>query len=245
MVALMTAAAPSRAVGELLRAWRERWRRLSQLELSAQAEISTRHLSFVETGRSHPTPAMIIKLTEHLEVPLRERHDLLLAGGYAPMYPHHGLDSPQLAQVRGALRLVLSGHDPYPALVINRWWELQDANAATATLTAGCAAELLAPPVNVLRLSLHPDGMAPRITNLSQWRAHLLGQLRRRAEQTGDSKLDEPYQELQHYPGGICQVPPQWTSCCHYGLPHRPVNPPSSRSLRRQRPRPMSPSMSL
>src|SRR3954453_2756711 len=154
--------APPRPVGQLLREWRER-RRLSQLELSIQAEISTRHLSFVETGRSRPTPEMIVKLTEHLDVPLRERNQLLLAGGYAPIYPQHGLDAPELASVREALRLVLAGHEPYPALVINRWWELLEANAAVAVLTAGCAPELLAPPVNVLRLSLHPGGMAPQI----------------------------------------------------------------------------------
>ena len=196
------ASAPARPVGQLLRDWRER-RRLSQLELSIQAEISTRHLSFVETGRSRPTPEMILKLTEHLDVPLRERNQLLLAGGYAPAYPQHGLDAPELASVRDALRLVLAGHEPHPALIINRWWELLDANAAVAVLTAGCAPELLAPPVNVLRLSLHPDGMAPRIRNLAQWRGHLLEQVRRRAEHTGDRRLHELYEELLGYPGGL------------------------------------------
>ncbi|MFN2560477.1 MAG: helix-turn-helix domain-containing protein [Jatrophihabitans sp.] len=195
------ASAPARPVGQLLRDWREP-RRLSQLELSIQAEISTRHLSFVETGRSRPTPEMILKLTEHLDVPLRERNQLLLAGGYAPAYPQHGLDAPELASVREALRLVLTGHEPRPALVINRWWELLDANAAVAVLTAGCAPELLAPPVNVLRLSLHPDGMAPRIRNLAQWRGHLLEQVRRRAEQTGDERLVQLHDELAGYPGG-------------------------------------------
>jgi transcriptional regulator with XRE-family HTH domain len=194
--------APARPVGELLREWRER-RRLSQLELSIQAEISTRHLSFVETGRSRPTPEMIVKLTEHLEVPLRERNQLLLAGGYAPRYPQHGLDAPELASVREALRLVLAGHEPYPALVINRWWELQDANAAVGVITAGCAPHLLEPPVNVLRLSLHPEGLAPRIVNLAQWRGHLLEQVRRRAEQTGDDRLRTLHEELLGYPGGV------------------------------------------
>lgn len=194
-------AAPARPVGQLLRDWRER-RRLSQLELSIRADISTRHLSFVETGRSRPTPEMILRLTEQLDVPLRERNQLLLAGGYAPAYPQHGLDAPELASVRAALQLVLAGHDPYPAVVINRWWELLDANAAVGVLTAGCAAELLTPPVNVLRLSLHPDGMAPRIANLAQWRAHLLAQVRRRAEQTGDARLHDLLAELRGYPGG-------------------------------------------
>jgi transcriptional regulator with XRE-family HTH domain len=195
----MTTARPP--VGQLLREWRER-RRLSQLDLSIQAEISTRHLSFVETGRSRPTPAMIIKLTEHLEIPLRERNQLLLAGGYAPEYPQHGLDEPELAAVRGALRQVLDGHEPYPAVVINRWWELVDRNGALGALIAGCAPHLLQPPVNVLRLSLHPEGMAPRIVNLAQWRAHLLEQVRRRAAQTGDFRLDELERELREYPGG-------------------------------------------
>jgi transcriptional regulator with XRE-family HTH domain len=186
----------------MLRERRQR-RRLSQLELSIQADISTRHLSFVETGRSRPTPEMIVKLTEQLEVPLRERNQLLLAGGYAPRYPQHGLDAPELADVRAALRLVLAGSEPNPAVLINRWWELIEANAAVAVLTAGCAPELLAPPVNVLRLSLHPDGLAPRILNLAQWRAHLLGQVRRRAEQLGDERLGELYAELRGYPGGF------------------------------------------
>jgi transcriptional regulator with XRE-family HTH domain len=194
-------AAPPRPVGQLLREWRER-RRLSQLDLSIQAEISTRHLSFVETGRSRPTPEMILKLTEHLDVPLRERNQLLLAGGYAPAYPQHGLDAPELASVRDALRQVLTSHEPYPALVINRWWELLEANAAVTVLTAGCAPHLLRPPLNVLRISLHPDGMAPRIANLAQWRAHLLGQVRRRVEQTGDPQLGELLAELIDYPGG-------------------------------------------
>jgi transcriptional regulator with XRE-family HTH domain len=192
---------PAAPVGQLLRQWRER-RRLSQLELSIQAEISTRHLSFVETGRSRPTPEMILKLTEHLDVPLRERNELLLAGGYAPAYPQHGLDAPELASVRDALRRVLAGHEPHPALVLNRWWEMLDANAAVPVLIAGCAPELLVPPVNVLRLSLHPDGMAGHIENLAQWRTHLLGQVRRRAEQTGDDRLAELHVELAAYPGG-------------------------------------------
>jgi len=195
------AAAPAPAVGSLLREWRER-RRLSQLELSNRADISTRHLSFVETGRSRPTPEMIIRLTEQLEVPLRERNQLLLAGGYAPAYPQRGLDAPELASVRDALKLVLTAHQPHPALIIDRWWTLLDANAAVAAMTAGCAPHLLEPPVNVLRLSLHPDGLAPRIRNLAQWRAHLLSQVRRRAEVTHDQRLDELLEEMRGYPGG-------------------------------------------
>jgi transcriptional regulator with XRE-family HTH domain len=196
------AAPPARPVGQLLREWRER-RRLSQLDLSIQADISTRHLSFVETGRSRPTPEMILRLTEQLDVPLRERNQLLLAGGYAPAYPERGLEAPELASVRAALRLVLTGHEPYPALVINRWWELLDANGAVAMITEGCATELLEAPVNVLRLSLHPDGLAPRVVNLAQWRGHLLERVRRRADQTADTRLHELYEELRGYPGGL------------------------------------------
>jgi len=201
----VTASSPQ--VGPLLRQWRER-RRLSQLQLSIQAEISTRHLSFVETGRSRPTPEMIVKLTEHLDVPLRERNELLLAGGYAPRYPQHGLDAPQLASVRAALRSVLAAHEPNPAVVINRWWELLDANTAVNVLMEGCAPALLEAPVNVLRLSLHPHGLAPRIANLGQWRAHLLEQVRRRTAQTGDPRLEELHAELSGYPGGSAPVPP-------------------------------------
>jgi len=192
---------PHRPVGDLLREWRQR-RQLSQLDLAIQAEISARHLSFVETGRSKPTSEMILRLTEHLDVPLRDRNTLLLAGGYAPAYPEHRLDGPELAAVRDALRHVLSGHDPYPAVVVNRWWELVDANAASAVLTGTAAPELLAPPANVLRLSLHPDGMAPHIVNLAEWRAHLLTRLQRQVAATGDARLAELLTELRGYPGG-------------------------------------------
>lgn len=194
------------AVGELLREWRER-RRISQLELSIQAEISARHLSFVETGRSQPTPAMIMRLSEQLDVPLRERNTLLLAGGYAPAYPEHSLDEPELSRVRLALRRILVGHQPYPALVINRWWEMLDGNAAVAVLTDGCDPALLVPPVNALRVSLHPDGMASRILNLAEWRAHVLERLRRQFRATQDSRLSELLSELSGYPGGEAERP--------------------------------------
>jgi transcriptional regulator with XRE-family HTH domain len=186
----------------LLRRWRDQ-RRLSQMELALEAAVSTRHLSFVETGRARPTPAMILRLSEQLDVPLRERNQLLLAGGYAPAYREHGLDEPALAGVRAALGQVLAGHEPYPAVVINRWWELVEANAAISLFVADCAPALLEPPVNVLRLSLHPDGMAPRIANLAQWRGHVLGQLQRRAAATGDARLADLYAELAGYPGGV------------------------------------------
>jgi len=192
--------------GDLIREWRQR-RRLSQLDLAIAANVSSRHLSFVETGRSRPTSEMILHLAEHLDVPLRDRNALLLAGGFAPAYPERGLAEPELQAVRNALKRVLGGHEPYPAAVVNRWWELVDANAGIALFTGGASPELLEPPVNVLRLSLHPDGMAPRIANLPEWRAHLLARLRRQAEATGDPRLVTLYTELEAYPGGLAQPP--------------------------------------
>jgi transcriptional regulator with XRE-family HTH domain len=187
--------------GDLIRQWRQR-RRLSQLDLAIAANVSSRHLSFVETGRSHPTSQMILHLAEHLDVPLRDRNALLLAGGYAPAYPERTLAAPELRAVQGALARVLAGHEPYPAAVVNRWWELVDANAGIGLFTGGVSPALLEPPVNVLRLSLHPDGMAPRIANLPEWRAHLLARLHRQAEATGDQRLFTLHEELKAYPGG-------------------------------------------
>ncbi len=202
----MTTTSPDRPVGQLLRTWRER-RRLSQLDLAIQTDISTRHLSFVETGRSRPTPEMIVRLSEQLEVPLRERNVLLLAGGYAPAYQQHDLSEPELENIRVALRQVLAGHEPCPAVVVNRWWEMVDANSAVGVFLEGCAPDLLEPPVNVLRLALHPAGMAARIVNLGEWRAHLLLQLHRRAEVMGDARLGELHDELEGYPGGTSGLP--------------------------------------
>lgn len=197
---MATGAPPDRrSVGHLLREWRNR-RRLSQLDLAIQAEISTRHLSFVETGRSRPTREMILRLAESLDVPLRERNRLLLAGGYAPVYPEHPLDAPEMSAVRTALRQVLTGHEPYPAAVVDRDWHLVDANTSIELFTASAADELLAPPVNVLRIALHPNGMAPHIVNLGEWRAHLLGRLRRQAAVTADPGLAELHRELRAYP---------------------------------------------
>ena len=187
--------------GDLIREWRQR-RRLSQLDLAIAANVSSRHLSFVETGRSRPTSEMILHLAEHLDVPLRDRNALLLAGGFAPAYPERGLAEPELHAVKNSLKRVLDGHEHYPAAVVNRWWELVDANAGIALFTGDVSPELLEPPVNVLRLSLHPDGMAPRIANLPEWRAHLLARLHRQAEATGDPRLFSLYSELEAYPGG-------------------------------------------
>ena len=154
-------------VGSLLREWRSR-RRLSQLELALEADVSTRHLSFVETGRAQPSRDMVVRLAERLDVPLRETNHLLLAAGYAPAYPDNGTEDDA---VRAALRHVLAGYEPYPALVVDRHWEMLDANAGVALLLEGVPAEQLAPPVNALRLALHPEGLAPKILNLGEWRA--------------------------------------------------------------------------
>ena len=195
----MTTTQPQLRPGELLRQWRER-RRLSQLDLALAAETSARHLSFVETGRARPSRDMLLRLAEQLEVPLRERNHLLLAGGYAPVFGQAPLDAPQMAAVREALGKVLAGHEPYPAVVVDRSWNLVDANAAVAVLLGPTDPALLAPPANVLRVSLHPDGMAPRILNLGELRAHLFGRLRRQVALTGDAGLAELLEELRAYP---------------------------------------------
>ena len=186
-------------VGELLRQWRRR-RGLSQLALAGAAGVSARHLSFVETGRSRPSRAMLLRLGEHLDVPLRDRNALLLAAGLAPAYPHRRLDDPPMAAVADAVARILAAYEPYPALVVDRHWELVDANRAVALLTAGCAPALLEPPCNVLRLCLHPDGLAPRIRTLGSWRAHLLARLRHQVATTGDLQLQELLDELRAYP---------------------------------------------
>jgi transcriptional regulator with XRE-family HTH domain len=186
-------------VGNLLRKWRER-RRLSQLDLACEAEISTRHLSFLETGRSLPSREMVMRLAERLDVPLRERNALLVAAGYAPAFPERPLDDPALQSARKAVDLVLAGHEPYPALAIDRHWTLIASNNAVLPLLAGVDPSLLRPPVNALRLSLHPAGLAPRIANLAEWRSHLLARLRRQIEVTADTVLGELLNELCSYP---------------------------------------------
>jgi transcriptional regulator with XRE-family HTH domain len=186
-------------VGDLLREWRQR-RRLSQLDLASEAEISTRHLSFVESGRAQPSREMVLHLAERLDVPLRERNVLLVAAGYAPVFRERPLADPALASARQAVDLVLKGHEPYPALAVDRHWTMVAANGSVAAMVAGADASLLQPPVNVLRLSLHPKGLAPRIGNLAEWRAHLLERLRRQVEISADPVLSELLTELRGYP---------------------------------------------
>ena len=196
----MAVTAPSPAIGEMLRGWRQR-RNLSQLELSLNASVSSRHLSFVETGRARPSREMILRLAEELEVPLRERNPLLLAAGYAPVYTERPLEAPEMETVREALDRFLRAHEPYPAIVVDRYHHLVASNDALDLLLDGVAPELLEPPANGMRIALHPDGMAPRTLNLPEWSAHLLHRVSRQAQITGDPELTKLYEELIRYPG--------------------------------------------
>jgi transcriptional regulator with XRE-family HTH domain len=193
--------APDSGVGPLLRDWRRR-RHRSQLDLALEAGVSARHISFVETGRSRPSRGMVLGLAENLEVPLRDRNQMLLAAGFAPEYRELIYEDPALAPVRAAVEEVLTAHDPYPALVVDRHWELIAANAGLGRLLEGVAPELLEPPVNALRASLHPDGLAPRILNLGEWRHHVLARLERVHRNTGDAAIATLLAELRDYPGG-------------------------------------------
>lgn len=189
----------SQPVGNLLRDWRKR-RRLSQLDLACEAEISSRHLSFLETGRSLPSREMVLRLAGKLEIPLRERNALLVAAGYAPVFKATPLEDPTLRAARKVIDLLLRGHEPYPALAIDRHWTMLSANRMVPLLLAGIDPSLLEAPVNVLRLTLHPGGLASRITNLTEWRSHLFARLRREIDMTADPVLVELLNELSSYP---------------------------------------------
>ena len=182
-----------------MRVWRER-RGLSQLHLATEAEISQKHLSFLESGRSAPSRDMVLRLAEHLDIPLRERNDLLLAAGYAPVFQERSLSDASLARARAMMEQVLKAHEPYPALAVDRHWTMVAANAAVAPLLVGADPELLKPPVNVLRVSLHPRGLAPLIVNLAEWRSHLLERLRRQLRLTCDPVIKALLEELTAYP---------------------------------------------
>jgi transcriptional regulator with XRE-family HTH domain len=177
------------------------------MALANEAGVSTRHLSFVETGKSRPSPELILRLAEHLDVPLPRRNAMLLAGGYAPAYPNHEWNDPELASVRAAAKQILDGHGPNPAVLVDQHWQLVETNPAVALLTADADPHLLAPPINILRLALHPGGMAPRILNLPEWRAHLLDRLHRQVLTTGDPALQELHGELGDYPGDNGEPP--------------------------------------
>src|SRR5437588_9704226 len=192
-------AQPRRHVGDHLREWRQR-RHLSQLDLAGDAEISARHLSFVETGRAAPSRDMVLKLAERLDVPLRERNVLLVAAGFAPAFPQRSLDDPMLKPVRRAIDLGLKAHEPNPALAVDRHWNLVSANRMVAPLLEGVPERLLGQPFNVLRLAFHPEALAPRTVNLAEWAAHLLERLHRQCETTADPELIKLYNDLRSYP---------------------------------------------
>ncbi|MBZ9642190.1 helix-turn-helix domain-containing protein [Streptomyces sp. PSKA30] len=194
------AATPAgQGVGPLLRTWREQ-RRVSQLELALQAGSSARHISFIETGRSRPSEEMVLRLAEHLEVPVRERNALLLAAGYAPRYPHTPLDDPALAALRAGMERLIQGYEPYPALVVDATYNVVAANRGITMLLDGIPEALLTQPLNAMRLTLHPEGLAPRIRNFREWRGHLLVQMERQIALQRSAPLRELYEEVAAYP---------------------------------------------
>src|SRR5271169_6367966 len=186
-------------VGDHLREWRQR-RHLSQLDLAVDAEVSARHLSFVETGRAAPSREMVLRLAKRLEVPLRERNVLLVAAGFAPAFPQRSLDDPALKAARQAIDLVLKAHEPNPALAYDRHWNLVTANRMVAPLLEGIPARLLGQPFNILRLAFHPEALAARTVNLAEWCGHLLERLHRQCEATADPELIKLYNDLKAYP---------------------------------------------
>jgi transcriptional regulator with XRE-family HTH domain len=198
-VAASTARSQPIHIGDHLREWRQR-RHLSQLDLATDAEISARHLSFVETGRAAPSRDMVLRLAERLDVPLRERNVLLVAAGFAPAFSQRTLDDPALTAARQAIDLVLKAHEPNPALAVDRHWNLVTANRMVAPLLDGVPQRLLGQPFNVLRLSFHPEGLASRTVNLAEWCAHLLERLHRQCETTADPELIALYNDLKQYP---------------------------------------------
>ncbi|WP_406505093.1 helix-turn-helix domain-containing protein [Streptomyces sp. NBC_00212] len=195
----MTTAALETGVGAMLRGWREQ-RRISQLELALRAESSARHISFIETGRSRPSEEMILRLSEHLDVPVRERNALLLAAGYAPHYAQTPLDDPSMSSLREGMERLLQAYDPYPALMVDATYTVLAANRGMEMLLEGVAGHLLAPPVNAMRLTLHPEGLAPRIRNLPQWRGHLLEQMERQIALLRSDTLRVLYDEVAAHP---------------------------------------------
>ncbi|MGW5371619.1 helix-turn-helix domain-containing protein [Streptomyces sp. NPDC004009] len=186
-------------IGRLLRSWRER-RRVSQLELALRADSSARHISFIETGRSRPSEEMVLRLAEHLQVPVRERNALLLAAGYAPHYPETPLDDPALDALRDGMERLIQGYEPYPALVVDAGYTVVASNRGIAMLLEGVAEELMTPAPNAMRLTLHPGGLAPRIRNLREWRGHLLAQMERQIALDRSDQLRALYEEVAGYP---------------------------------------------
>jgi transcriptional regulator with XRE-family HTH domain len=194
----------SPAFGSLMREWRQR-RRLSQLDLAIEADVSARHLSFIETGRSTPSRSMVLRLATVLDVPLREQNRLLLAAGLAPVYGERSLDDPDMSAVRDGIERVLNAYNPFPCVVVDRGWQILLANTGAGVLLEGVAPDLLAQP-NALRIALHPEGLAPRIRNLAQWRHHLIERLRREAAVSGSAELSALLTEIESYPGGFTET---------------------------------------
>src|SRR5262249_6302123 len=194
-------------VGALLREWRQR-RNLSQLELALRSAVSARHLSFIETGRARPSREMLLHLADRLDVPLRDRNRLLLAAGFAPVFSERSFDESEMAPIREALERFLVAHEPYPALIVDRLWNVVAANRGVAYVNRDVDPRLREPPVNALRIALHPDGLAARISNLANWSSYLLTRLRREIELTGDRELESLYEELVAYPGITTEFDP-------------------------------------
>lgn len=194
---------PSATVGVMLQRWRAR-RRLSQLDLAVEANVSARHVSFIETGRAKPSRAMVLRLAAVLEVPRREQNRMLVAAGLAPAYAERPLEAPDMAAVQAGVQRVLDAYDPYPCVVVDRGWRIVRANGGASVLLAGVAPHLLERP-NALRIALHPDGMAPRIRNLGQWRSHLIERLRREAAADDSGELTGLLNEILSYPGGFVE----------------------------------------
>jgi len=192
------------AFGSLMRSWRQR-RRLSQLDLAIEADVSARHLSFIETGRSTPSREMVLRLAEALDIPLRERNRLLLAAGLAPVYTERSLDDPEMAAVRAGVERVLNAYNPFPCVAVDRTWNILLANEGAGVLLDGVSPTLLEQP-NALRIALHPEGLAPRIRNLAQWRHHLIERLRREVSVSGSAELSALLAEIDSYPGGASAV---------------------------------------
>ena len=205
-MALQATSAVPHSIGQHLRVWRQR-RRLSQLDFALDAEISQKHLSFIESGRSLPSRAMVLRLAETLEVPLRDRNHMLLAAGYAPVFTEKPLDDPQMRAAREAVERLIAAHDPYPALAVDRHWNLVRANDAVTEMMVGIDPMLLEPPVNVLRATLHPKGLAPSIANLAEWRHHLLARLRMDIDHSADPALEALHAELRSYPSPASRLP--------------------------------------
>ncbi|MFD9521460.1 helix-turn-helix domain-containing protein [Streptomyces sp. NPDC059979] len=187
------------AVGGLLRTWRER-RGISQLELAGRADSSSRHISFIETGRSRPSEEMLLRLADRLDVPVRERNALLLAAGYAPRYAQTALDDPSMETLREGIERLLTGYEPYPALVVDATYNVVAANQGIVMLLDGLPDHLLTPPLNAMRITLHPEGLAPKIHNLGEWRGHLLAQMERQIALARSEPLRALYEEVSSYP---------------------------------------------